>query len=89
MSFEIFVAIELEIRTCNHLHACQPVNLSSVVRLVTPAIKSKLCVCCIGQCSVQAGPRAPYWTWALGSIRTRKNTELTEEANCSIHIHVH
>ena len=90
MSFEIFVAIELEIRTCNHLHACQPVNLLSVV---TPAIKSKLCVCCIGQCSVQAGmraPRTPYWTWSLGSIRTKKkNTELTEEANCSIHVHVH
>ena len=37
--FEICVAIELEICTCNHLHACQPVNLLSVV---TPAIKSKL-----------------------------------------------
>ena len=34
VSFEIFVAIELEIRTCNHLQACQPVNLLSVV---TPA----------------------------------------------------
>ena len=76
MSFEIRVVIELEIRTCNHQHACQPVNLLSVV---TPAIKSKLC---IGQCSVQAGMRAPitpYWTWSLGSIRTRKNTELTED----------
>ena len=87
VSFEIFVAIELEIRTCSHLHACpQPVNLLSVV---TPAIKS---VCCIGQCSVQAGmraPRTPYWTWSLRSIRTRKNTELTEEANCSIYVHVH
>ena len=49
VSFESVVAIELEIRTCNHQHAYQPVNLFSVV---TPAIKSKLCVCCIGQCSV-------------------------------------
>ena len=71
---------------CNHQHACQPVNLLSVV---TPAIKSKLC---IGQCSVQAGmraPRTPYWTWSLGSIRTRKNTELTEDVYMCIEKNVH
>ena len=35
LTFEIFVAMELEIR--NHLQACQPVNMLTVV---TPAIKS-------------------------------------------------
>ena len=34
-------------------------------------------------------PRTPYWTWSLGSIRTRKNTELTEDVYMCIEKNVH